>query len=254
MKHYKHFLTIALAIGLGQTYASIMFTTGTTQYNDADLVLTPSASVTSTNEQNYFFRESRAAMQRFVVADTFQAVAVNTIVRRAVEGATFDLHVINLGNVVENFYTPPQIAASTTMASASYTIAAVGGNEAPFGQTSGGITVNDDPYTTLTWTLPSTLTFIPGNHYAFILDGTSEAPGNIVMQYSIGNAYPAGMGFRQEESESLNFRSGNDYFGGGNNQAGDWGLSLVAIPEPGTLILLGVSGLALALTAKKNRG
>lgn len=244
-------LITALMTAAGLASAQIAFNTGTTVYDNADLVFAPSADVTATNTQNYFFREDRAAMQRFVVDETFQAVAVNTIVRRAMEGAEFELRIINLGSVVNNFYTPAEIAAATVMATSSFTIAAVGGDAAPFGQASGGITEADDPYTTMTWTLPSTLTFTTGNHYAFILDGTSAAPGNIVLNYSIGNAYSDGMGFRQEVADSVNFRSGNDYFGGGNNQQGDWGLSLVAIPEPGTIVLLGISLGALALFRRR---
>jgi hypothetical protein len=231
--------------------ASIAFTTGTGTYDDSDVVFAPSADVTATNANNYFFRETRAAMQTFVVTDSIDATAINTIVRRAVENAAFTLSLIDFGtDPAANFYTPAEVATAALLGTSNITIT----GELAFGQASGGIDATLDPYTTMTWNLPSTVSLVPGRTYAFILDGTSAAPGNIVMQFGLGNPYPGGLAYRQEESVSPNFRSGNDYFGGDNNQQADWGLALVAVPEPSTYaLLLGAVALGGALIRRRFR-
>jgi hypothetical protein len=248
MKIRSFLLLPSLGLGAASLCGQVVFTTGTTPYDDSDVVFAASSAVTATNANNYFFRATRAAMQTFVVADAIDTVAVNTIVRRAVENATFTLSLIDFGtDPVANFYTPAEVAAATSLASSNITITSA----LAFGQSSGGIDVTLDPYTTMTWTLPSTVSLVPGRTYAFILDGTS-ATQSIVMQYGLGNPYAGGLAYRQEESLSPNFRSGNDYFGSGNNQQADWGLALVAIPEPSTYAAI-FGGLFLALALYRRR-
>ncbi len=245
----KLLLLSSLGLGAVSLQGQILFTTGTGAYDDSDVVMTPSADLTADNATNYFFRETRAAMQTFVVEEAIDATAINTIVRRAVDGATFTLSLIDFGtDAPENFYTPADVAAAGSLATSNISITPA----LAFGQASGGITVADDPYTTMTWTLPSTVSLVPGRTYAFILDGTSAAPGNIVMQFGLGNPYAGGLAYRQEESESLNFRSGNDYFGPNNNQQADWGLAI--IPEPSTYAaLFGLAALGLVLYRRRRR-
>ena len=242
-------LLIVSFLGLGAVslQGQIIFTTGTGAYDDSDVVITPSADLTADNATNYFFRETRAAMQTFVVDESIDATAINTIVRRAVDGATFTLSLIDLGtDPVANFYTPDDVAAADSLAASTISITPA----LAFGQASGGITEADDPYTTMTWTLPSTVSLVPGRTYAFILDGTSA--DNIVMQFGLGDPYAGGLAYRQEESISPNFRSGNDYFGSGNNQEADWGLAL--IPEPSTYAaLFGLAALGLVLYHRRRR-
>lgn len=244
-------MNVLLMTGLlaaGRVLGGIVFTTGTGVYDGSDMVFAASSAINATNANNYFFRETRAAMQTFVVTSAIDVAAVNTIVRRAVENATFTLSLIDFGtDPVANFYTPAEVAAATSLASSNITVTSA----LAFGQASGDISVAADPFTTMTWTLPATASLVPGRTYAFILDGTSAAPGNIVMQFGLGNPYAGGLAYRQEESVSPNFRSGNDYFGSGNNQQADWGLALVAIPEPGTLMLVGIALGALALTRRR---
>ncbi|MCD8483108.1 MAG: PEP-CTERM sorting domain-containing protein [Verrucomicrobia bacterium] len=243
------------ALAFSGASAAITFSAGTTAYNDSDVVFTPSASLTATNSNNFFFRETRAAMQTFVVTEAIEIAALSTIVRRAVDGATFTLHLIDLGAAAPaNFYTPEGVAAGTNLASSNISITSV----TAFGQSTGGIDAVLDPYTTMTWTLPSSVTLVTGRTYAFVLDGTSADPGNIVMQYGLGNPYAGGLGYMQIESgapgPSPNFRSGNDYFGGGNNQQADWGLALVAIPEPSTYaVFAGLAVLGLVMVRRRLR-
>ena len=247
----KTVLTTILAL-LATTTAlsgSISFNLGTGTYDNSDVVFSASSAITATNTNNYFFRETRAAMQTFVVTDAIEVAAMSTIVRRAVENATFTLSLIDFGtNPVANFYTPAEVAAAALLGTSNITITAA----LAFGQASGGIDATLDPYTTMTWALPASVSLVPGRTYAFILDGTSASPGNIVMQFGLGNPYAGGLAYRQEESVSPNFRSGNDYFGGGNNQQADWGLALVAVPEPSTYaLLLGLATLGLVLYRRR---
>lgn len=239
----------ALMLAGSLASASILFTTGTTPYDDSDVVFAASSAVTANSDNNYFFRDTRAAMQSFVVTDAISVASINTIARRAVENATFTLSLIDFGtDAAANFYTPAEVSAATTLATSNITIT----SGLAFGQASGGIDAALDPYTTMTWTLPSTVNLATGRTYAFILDGT-HATSNIVLNFGLGDPYAGGLAYRQEESVSPNFRSGNDYFGSGNNQQADWGLALVAIPEPGTLALLGIAGVALAVTSRRRK-
>ncbi len=232
----------ALLLGTA-AQGAVVFSTGTSAYDDSDLVLVSSAAATVSNGTNVFVREPRATMQTFTVGEAFELGAINILTRRAVEGAAFTLTLRDFGNTTANFFTPAEVDAATPLATFNATITA----GQAFGQTSGGPDATLDPVTTMTWTLASSVNLVAGRNYALVLDGTSSSTEPLVYQYALGNNYAGGLGYLQDFgiSSSENFRSGNDYFAPGNNQQADWSLALVAIPEPASLALMGLGGLLI---------
>jgi len=240
-------MNVLLMTGLlaaGRLFGGIVFTTGTGVYDGSDVVVTPSASLTNSPNQ-IFLRDPRATLQTFQVSSNFELAEVNLIVRRALEGAAFTLTLRDFGTTAPaNSLTPVAVSGATSLASISHTVTAA----QAFG--AAGAVTAADPFNTMSWVLSSAVTLVPGNYYGLVFDGTNVTTGapHIIYSYALGNPYAGGLGYYQD-GNSNDFRT--DVFGSGNNQQADFALALVAIPEPGTLMLVGIALGALALTRRR---
>lgn len=224
--------------------ANITFSVGTTAYQSANLVITPTTSVTATSNQ-IFLRDPRATLQTFQVGTDFELTALNLIIRRALEGAAFTLTLRDFGTTAPaNSLTPAVVSGATALATISHTVTA----GQVFGNASGPVNASD-PFNTMTWNLSSAVNLVPGRFYGLVFDGTNVTTGvpHIIHSYALGNPYAGGLGYYQDGNAN-NFRT--DVFGEGNHQQVDFSLSL--IPEPSTYAAI-FGLLALAWVACRRR-
>ncbi|MCC5839929.1 MAG: PEP-CTERM sorting domain-containing protein [Opitutales bacterium] len=226
---------------------SIVFNTGTLVYDNSDTVLVSSANLMAENGTNIFLRDPRAVMQTFQVSEPIELAAVNTIIRRAVANAAFTLTLRNFGATPPGGSVSPGVVSSTpALASISHTVTAEQGFGAP------GPVTAADPATTLTWVLGGSVMLVPGNHYAFVFDGTGTVNAeHVIAQYNRSNAYAGGLGYYQDGNAS-NFLSGSGIFGATFDDQVDFGLGLVAVPEPSTYAAAaGLAALGLVLLRRR---
>ncbi len=226
---------------------SIAVNAGTMVYDASDLVLVPSSSVMAENGTNIYLRDPRAVMQTFQVGEAFELAAINTIIRRAVENAEFTLTLRDFGPTVPGgSVAPGAVSGATALSSVDYTVDASVAFGAPGPVTAG------DPATTLTWSLASPVTLVPGNVYAFVFDGTGTVNAeHVIAQYSRTNPYGGGLGYYQDGNAN-NFLSGSGIFGEDYNDQVDFAVALVAVPEPSTYAsVLGLVVLTLVIARRR---
>lgn len=236
-------LSTAFATSTHLSAQIIAFSSGPSAYDGSPVVITPTADVTSASNQ-IFLRDPRATLQTFQVASELELTGLNLIVRRALEGAAFTLTLRDFGTTAPaNSLTPAAVTGATSLASISHTVTAA----QAFG--AAGPVSASDPFNTMTWSLASSVTLVPGNFYGLVFDGTNVTTGapHIIYSYALGNPYAGGLGYYQD-GNSNNFRT--DVFGSGNDQQADFALAL--IPEPSTYAAI-FGGLFLALALYRRR-
>lgn len=237
---------LALGVAAATVSGSIVFTAGPTAYSDSPVVITPTDDLTATSNQIYL-RDPRATLQTFQVGSELELTAVNFIIRRALEGAQFTLTLRDFGTTApENSLAPAAVTGAGSLATFSHTVTA----GQVFGNSSGPVDSND-PFNTMTWTLGSAVTLVPGNYYGLVFDGTNVTTGapHIIYPYALGNPYSDGLGYYQDGND-------NDFlttsFGSGNNQQADFALALV--PEPTTYAaLLGLAALGVVMLRRRSQ-
>lgn len=247
MKRHLPVFTSLIALVAGTATASgqiITITPGTAAYTGSPVVITPEAAVTSASHQ-IFLRDPRATLQTFQVGSELELTALNVIIRRALEGATFTLTLRDFGTTAPaNSLTPAAVTGATSLASINHTVTAA----QAFG--AAGPISAADPFNTMTWGMAAPVTLVPGNFYGLVFDGTNVTTGapHIIHSYALGNPYAGGLGYYQDGNAN-NFRT--DVFGSGNNQQADFSLALV--PEPSTYAaLLGLAALGLVMWRRRS--
>jgi len=248
---YSLFVTTSYA-GIAVTYNDV------TGYDNSDVVYVDSADVVSGGSESLFLRDTRGALQGFTVTSTTEISAVNVLAMRMVEGESFRIE-------IREFNANPSSANITSSFLASSSTLVIGETITISAADAAGFDGNNanDALSTVTWTLPSSVILndnptTGGNNYALIINADSDNTGIRWAFNRNGDVYANRSGprghigyFESNDANGGNYNYQADGFGDPPNT--DMSIALVAIPEPGTLMMMGLSGVALLAAVRRRR-
>jgi hypothetical protein len=235
----------------------------TALFDDSDV-----KNLTAAQTSNHLFlrRETNAsdgfreALQSFTVDSSITVQAVNILINRAIQGKSITISLIEWDNTTGR---PGSVSISQTQwdaATVLRTESITFGSEAAAFGSQGSF---DDALSTLTWTLPSSITLSPlsgdSNNYGIVIQPTDATNADSVLnwRFADGDLYTdianpnSRIGYYKNANSGGLFRS--DQFG--TNVEADLAFGLVAVPEPSTYaLLLGVAALGGVLLRRRLRG
>lgn len=240
----KHLATGLLALLTSATAlnAAVVFTTGTTTYDESDVIYVDSTGLTNQRFlRDTSVNDDRMALQTFQVTSNISISGINLITSAIIGGAEVTFRLVDLGTSL-----PTETASgdffrtsipTTSLASETKTFTAVSSQS------------------TVAWSFTS-VNLSTTNYYALLIDPERLSDSSINFQWMYNgpatseaeSAYTGGTGYYVHDSGKLlrEFNNGDDF--------NDFSLALVAVPEPSTTaLLLGFVALGGVLLRRKLR-